>query len=85
MNLGKSRNQPKYICDKCGNEISGYHKNSKQYNTPNKYYKADKSGYPKKDFDLCENCEMKFREWLNTKEIPTPKGMINRFPVYKER
>lgn len=85
MNVGKSRNNPKYICDKCGEEIIGYHKNSKKHRKPNKYYKADKYGCPKKDIDLCEVCENKFRKWLKEKEIPTLNEVINLFPEYKEK
>lgn len=85
MNTGKSRNQPQYICDKCGKEIKGYHKNSKQHILPNKYYKADGWNYPKKDFDLCDSCEKKFRRWLKQKEIPTLNEIINMFPEYEEK
>lgn len=84
MNIGKSRNTPIYVCDKCGKEIHGYHKNSRKYKKPNKYYKADKYGCPKKDFDLCEVCEKKFREWLNEKEIPTFNEIIDRFQRLEE-
>lgn len=84
MMISKSRNIPKYICDKCGEEIKGYHKNSRQHIKPNKYYKNDQYGCPKKDFDLCDECEKKFREWLNTKELETAEEIINKFPRYEE-
>jgi predicted RNA-binding Zn-ribbon protein involved in translation (DUF1610 family) len=80
MNIGKCKNQSKYVCDKCGEEIIGYHKNSRRHRKPNKYYKADKSGCPKKDFDLCEMCENKFRKWLKEREMPTPQELIDNFP-----
>lgn len=83
MRLG-TRREPRYICDKCGKEIVGYHKNSKKHITPDKYFKADKYGQHKKDFELCKNCEKLFRKWLNEKEIPTLESMLDRFEEYKE-
>ena len=53
--------------------------------TLSKYFKCNVNGVPYKDFDLCANCEKKFREWLNIKEIPTVKDIINKFPEYKEK
>lgn len=85
MNTGKSRNAPNYICDKCGQEIEGYHKNSKKHRKPNKYYKADKSGCPKKDFDLCEVCEEKFRKWLKERELPTFGEIIRMLPKWEDK
>ena len=41
MNISKMKNNPKYVCDKCREEIIGYHKNSKRHIVPNKYYKAE--------------------------------------------
>lgn len=84
MNIGKkNRWHSKYICDKCGKEI--YYIAQKGIPVV-KYYKQDKASDPiKKDFDLCKSCEKKFREWLKTKEIPTPKDLIGMFPVYEEK
>lgn len=84
MNISKNTHRPKYVCDKCGNEIKGYHKNSKQYIAPNKYYKGDGYSYPKKDFDLCNICEKKFRKWLQEKELPTTLDLIENFPKFEE-
>ena len=84
MNTSKNTHKPKYICDKCGKEIIGYHKNSKRHVVPNKYYKADRYGQPKKDFDLCRSCEKKFREWLSEKEIPRIEDILDNFPRYEE-
>lgn len=83
MNVGKDNRHPKYICDKCGTTI--HYQPHKGFKGLNKYYKQKPCSNPiKKNFDLCDNCEKKFREWLNTKEIPTIKEIINNFPVYKE-
>ena len=80
MNLGKGRWHSKYICDKCGQEIPYEYQKGIQVN---KYYKQHNKSYVNyKDFDLCNNCEKKFREWLNTKEVPTPAEMISKFPIY---
>ena len=84
MNIGKCKNQPKYICDKCGKEIIGYHRNSKKYEKPHKYYKCDKWNQPRKDFDLCSSCEKLFRQWLKEKEIPTVENLLSKFEIYKE-
>lgn len=84
MNISKNTHKPKYICDKCGDEIRGYHKNSKEYVTPNKYYKGDGFNYPKKDFDLCNSCEKKFRKWLKEKEMETTEDIIDNFPRWEE-
>lgn len=84
MNTSKNTHKPKYVCDKCGNEIRGYHKNSKGYVVPNKYYKADEYNCPKKDFDLCSSCEKKFRRWLSEKEIPRIEDVLENFPRYEE-
>ena len=83
MNISKTKNKPKYVCDKCREEIIGYHKNSKRHVVPNKYYKADKYGYPKKDFDLCNSCEKKFRKWLSEKEIPRIEDVKENFPRWE--
>lgn len=34
---------------------------------------------------ICDNCEKKFREWLNTKEIPTIEDVINIFPRWEDK
>ena len=79
MNIGNSA-RPKYVCDKCKKEISyTYRKGIRVH----KYGKWTNSCYSK-DFDLCSSCEKKFREWLNTQEIPTSKEIIEMFPRYKE-
>lgn len=79
MNKGTSA-RPIYICDKCGYEINYIYRKGFAVH---KYAKWSNSCYVK-DFDLCTNCEKKFREWLKEKEIPTTKEMISRFPVYRE-
>ena len=82
MNLGNNRWNSKYICDKCGKRI--YYEPQKGIPVI-KYFKCDRPSNPiKKDFDLCKSCEIKFREWLNTKEIPTFQDIINSFPIYEE-
>ena len=85
MNIGL-RNRPKYVCDKCEKEIVGYHKNSKKHKYPNKYYKIKKVEYmPTKDFDLCDDCEKEFREWLKQKPIPKRiciEEKIKEFEIY---
>lgn len=82
MNLGTGRWHSKYICDKCGQEILFI--NQKGFVGINHYSKATyKKPVYKKSFDLCANCENKFREWLNTREISTQSKIINRFPIYK--
>ena len=76
----KRGSKSKYICDKCQQEIKGYHRNSKEYNVPNKYYKVDQWSYPRKDFDLCDKCEKELREWL--KEKPQ-RSILDSFPIYE--
>ncbi len=84
MNAGKDKRHPRYICDKCGNEIS--YIAQKGFVGLNKYYKQKTCwDIIRKDFDLCSNCEKKFREWLKEKEIPTTEDVINRFPIYNEK
>ena len=82
MNIGKDNRHPKYICDKCNNFI--YYEPQKGFVGLNKYYHQIPSNNITKDFDLCDNCEKKFREWLNTKEIPTTAEIINTFQKYEE-
>ena len=84
MNIGKCKNQPKYICDKCKQEIEGYHKNSRKHKRPNKYFKSDKYGQPKRDFDLCDRCEERFRNWLSTEEPLSVQEVLGMFKKYKE-
>lgn len=81
MNIGRDNRHPKYICDKCKGYIS--YEPKKGFVGLNKYYKQKPvSDIPKRSFDLCENCEKKFREWLNTKEIPTTIEILSNFPQY---
>ena len=82
MNISKNTHKPIYICDKCNQWIDyAYRQGRKIY----KYYSYDpKTNAPKKDFDLCENCERLFRNWLNTKELPTLEEKIRSFPRYYE-
>ena len=83
MNVGKDNKHPVYICDKCGNGIQYvFDKVPRGYVGLNKYYKQLPSCPAKRDFDLCGSCEKKFREWLNTKEIPTTAEIISNFPQY---
>lgn len=83
MNIGKDNRHPRYICDKCGYEIKFAYR--KGFNNLNNYCKKDRHNVNyKKDFDLCGNCEKKFREWLKEKEIPTTGEMINRFSIWEE-
>lgn len=86
MNIGKDNRHPKYVCDKCKEFI--YYEPQKGFVGLNKYYKQ-KPLYeqPKKSFDLCEDCEKKFREWLDQLddiEIIIKKRLKDKFPVYKE-
>ena len=82
MNVGRCKNRPQYICDKCGQIIPYVHKKGFDIN---KYYKQNKGDYSvKKDFDLCKSCENKLREWLKEKPIPTTQDLINKFPIWKE-
>lgn len=82
MNIGKDKRHPRYICDKCGNVISYIPK--KGFAGLNKYYKQKPCWDTiRKNIDLCDNCENKFREWLKEKEIPKIEDIINRFPIYK--
>ena len=37
----------------------------------------------KKDFDLCNNCEIKLKKWLKTKEIETREELLKSFPIWK--
>lgn len=83
MNIGKDNRHPKYICDKCDKAI--YYEPQKGYTGLNKYYKQKPaSNPPKKNFDLCDNCEKKFREWLSIREIPEMKNILDMFPKYEE-
>ena len=82
MNIGKCKNRPKYVCDKCGQAIPYVYQ--KGFST-NKYYKQKKYDYViKKDFDLCDSCEKQFREWLKEKPIPTIDRLMDKFPIWEE-
>ena len=79
MNIGKCKNRPKYICDKCGQAIPYIYQEGF---TVNKYFKQKRYDYTiKKEFDLCDSCEKEFRKWL--KEKP-PTNIINKFPKWEE-
>ncbi len=82
MNIRKCKNRPKYVCDKCGQTIPYVYQKGFEVN---KYYKHNKFDYStKKDFDLCNSCEKKLREWLDTKEIEIPQEILSNFPIWKE-
>ncbi len=82
MNIGKDKRHPRYICDKCGYEIPFTYQ--KGFVGINRYCKnTHRDINYKKDFDLCSNCEKKFREWLKEKELVTTEEIIARFPIYK--
>lgn len=81
MNLGKGRWHSIYICDKCGEEIPFVHQ--KGFVGINHYSRATyRDQVYRKSFDLCANCEKKFRIWLKEKEIPTTAETISKFPIY---
>lgn len=83
MNISKNCRHPRYICDKCGNEI--YYIGQKGFVGIHQYCKkAHRDINYKKDFDLCNSCEKKFREWLKTKEILGIGELINSFPRWEE-
>lgn len=83
MNTGKDKRHPRYICDKCGQEIAFVHQ--KGFVGINRYCKSTHRDINyKKDFDLCKGCEKKFRKWLKEKEIPTLNELLDTFPSYKE-
>lgn len=82
MNIGKDKRHPKYICDKCGNEIM--YIQQKGFVGINRYCKNTYRDINyKKDFDLCKNCEKTFRNWLKEKEIPQMKEIIGSFSIYE--
>lgn len=84
MNVGKDNRHPRYICDKCGNEI--FYIKQKGFVGINRYCKnTHKDINYKKDFDLCKKCEKKFRQWLKEKELPTAQEIIDKFKIYDER
>lgn len=82
MNISKNTHKPIYICDKCNQRIDyTYRQGRKIY----KYYSYDPKTYaPKKDFDLCTDCEKKFRKWLKEKDISIYESAIDGFPIYNE-
>jgi ribosomal protein S14 len=82
MNIGKDNRHPKYICDKCGNEIAYIGK--KGFVGINRYCKNTyRDQVYKKDFDLCCSCEKKFRKWLSEKEIPRIEDVLDDFPRWE--
>lgn len=82
MNLGKGRWHSKYICDKCHEEIP--YIEQKGFVGINHYSRATyRNPVYKKSFDLCQNCEKKFRKWLKDRELPTVADTINKFQIYK--
>ncbi len=76
MNIGKYNRHPKYICDKCKTEIK--YINNRGFVGLNIYHKNSYKN--KREVILCTNCEKRFIDWLNTREIPTFKEMIDNFP-----
>ena len=83
MNIGKDNRHPRYICDKCGQEIA--YIGQKGFVGINHYSRATyRDLVYKKSFDLCASCEKKFRKWIKEKEIPTTSEIIDRFPIYEE-
>ena len=83
MNIGKCKNRPKYICDKCGQTIPYIYQKGFAVN---KFYIQKKYNYSiKKDFDLCNKCEIKLREWLKEKEVFTTKEIIENFPRWEDK
>lgn len=83
MNIGKDKRHPRYICDKCGNEI--YYINKKGFVGINRYCKnTHRDINYKKDFDLCANCEKKFRKWLKTKDILTTNEILDTFQIFEK-
>ena len=84
MNIGKCKSRPKYICDKCGNEIPFI--GQKGFIGIMHYCsKGQRDGNYKHDFDLCESCEKKFRNWLKEKPIPTFNDLIDKFPIWRDK
>lgn len=83
MNTGKDNRHPRYICDKCGQEIA--YIGQKGFVGIVHYSRATyRDQAYKKTFDLCASCEKKIRKWLKEKEIPTTSEIIDRFPIYEE-
>lgn len=76
MNIRKDKKHPQYICDKCKNKIR--YIDNRGFVGLNRYYKNSYKN--KREIVLCTNCERKFIEWLNIREIPTFKEMIDNFP-----
>ena len=81
MNIGTTRH-PKYVCDKCGNEIRYTYRQG--FIGLYTYAKREKNSIFKKEFDLCSCCEKKLHKWLDIKEIPTATEIVDKFPIYKE-
>lgn len=81
-NIGECKSKPKYVCDKCGQTIPYVYRKGFAVN---KHYKQKKYDYSvRKEFDLCDNCEKKLKEWLKIKEIQTSQEILNNFPIWKE-
>lgn len=82
MNIGKSnRWHSKYICDKCKKEIP--YIGQKGFVGINHYSKCTyRDQVYKKSFDLCANCEKKFRKWLSIREIPKAQELLMNLPRY---
>ena len=82
MNKSRNKRKPKYICDRCNKEIPYSYR--KGFLGIHKYYKQNnKEMTLKKDFDLCNNCEIKLKKWLKTKEIETREELLKSFPIWK--
>lgn len=63
MRIGKQKNPSMYKCDKCGKYIHFEKGAGKGFKKVHRYYKWSYENYaPRKDFDLCEECEKEFRE-----------------------
>lgn len=83
MNLGGTKWNNKYICDKCKKEIPFIYRKGFKGNVYH-HYVSEVNKTAHKDFDLCKNCEKKLREWLDTKDLPTPKDLISRFEIWED-
>lgn len=83
MNIGRDKRHPRYICDKCRNEIA--YIGQKGFVGINRYCKnTHRDQVYKKDFDLCRACEKKFRKWLSEKEILRIEDIKDNFPRWEE-
>lgn len=82
MNIGTTRH-PKYICDKCENEIRYTYR--KGFIGLYTYAKREENSIFKKQFDLCSSCERKLQKWIREKEMPTIEDIINNFPRWEDK